>query len=105
MRIKAAVLRVVNARAQVGEEHLGHALEVLGDGIVWVCHSGRVLRGCGPENVGALQRVSGRLTQKALDDIAAGCPTVHLGEGLQSELPRLLILEVWKETIGLEVPY
>src|SRR5262245_30625499 len=82
MCIKAAMLRVVNACAEVGTQHLGHALEVLGDGIVWVCDSGRVLRGRCPENVGPLQSVSSRLTQKALDGIAARCPTVHLSEGL-----------------------
>src|SRR6266498_4797397 len=100
MGIKAAMLSVVNTRAEVGAQHLGHALEVLGNGIVGVCHGGSVLRRRCPENIGALQRIRGGLTQEALDGIPARYPTVHLGESLQGELTRLLVLEVREEAIG-----
>src|SRR5262249_43514699 len=105
MRIKAAMLGVVDARAEVGTQHLGHALEVLGNRIVGVGHSGGVLCGSNSEQVGALQRVRGSLTQEALDHISAGGATVHPGEGLEGKLAGALVLEVREEAIGLELPY
>src|SRR5262245_26370698 len=51
MGIKAAVLGVVNARAEIGTQHLSHTPKVLGDGIVRIRYSGGVLRGGGPEDV------------------------------------------------------
>ncbi len=62
MRVKAEVVAVEHAAAQVGEVDLRNALELFGDGGVGVLHRGGVLLRRHFQDVGTLHGFQPRLT-------------------------------------------
>ena len=101
--VEAAVLGVEDARPEVGEQRLRHALEALRYRVGGVFDAGCVLLRGGTQNVRALERVRARLPQKVHHLIAPLRAAVHLGERLERVLPHELVLNVGEQPVGLEV--
>ena len=101
--VVAALLGVVDARAEVGKHHLRGVAEVLPNRGRGVLDVGRVLVHGGSENVRALERVGSRLSEELHDGVAAVGGAVHLGEGIEDCLAAALIAHVSEEAVGLEV--
>ena len=83
-------------------EHLGDALQVLGDAGVGVFDGGRVHVGRGLEDVGALQSVKARLAQVVHRRAEADGGGIHTGKDVESLGTLRLALNASEHAVGFE---
>ena len=101
VRVEAAVVAVEHARSEIGEVHLGDALQLPGDRGVRILHVGLVLARRHLQDVGTLQRVEAGGAE-VLHHAAALDRLVHPRETIEHREALLLVLDARQEAVGLE---
>ena len=103
--IEAAVLSVIDSRAQVCGHHLRYALHRLRDWRVRVLDARRVLPGSGPQYIGASERINPSLSDELRNRIVGHRAAVNLREGFQRQISRILLLDVREQPVRLKVAH
>ncbi len=101
MRVKGAVVAVEDPGAQIGEMHLGDALQLPRDRGIRILHRRGVLLRGDLEDVFALQRIQAGLAHVVHHEAAADRRLVHLREAAE-HLLALLSLDGRQEAVPLQ---